>query len=176
MRFIYLSIGVLVAFMVTGSVLAVPGAVAQMSPPAAATSQMAGSYRVVLGFLPAEPFYTAEQVQQEHVTDGMMIVGGATPVPPNAASRPNHHLVFHIFDAAGNAVRGAHVTIAYAPTAGDATGTNVTQVPVVEMQAVGKGPESTHYGNNVTLAPGTYNVMVTVNDSSSTTFVVKATP
>jgi hypothetical protein len=155
---------------------AMPPAEAQMMPPAATTAQMAGPYRVVLGFLPAEPFYTAEQVQQGHLTEGMMVVGGAAPVPPDAASHPNHHLVFHVFDAAGNAVQGARVTIVYASAAGATSAIGPTQLPVVEMQAVGKGPQSTHYGNNVTLPPGTYNVTVTVNGTNSTTFVVKAMP
>jgi hypothetical protein len=158
------------------AVSAISAAEAQMMPPAATTAQMAGPYRVVLGFLPAEPFYTADQVQQGHVTDGMMVVGGAAPVPLNAASHPNHHLVFHIFDAAGNAVQGAHVTIVYASVPGEPSAIGPTQLPVVEMQAVGKGPQSTHYGNNVTLPPGTYDVTVTVNGTNSTTFVVKAMP
>jgi hypothetical protein len=136
---------------------------AQMSPPAAVAAQMAGPYRVVLGLLPAEPFYTADQVRQQHVVDGMVAVAGALPVPPHASAHPNHHLVFHIFDAAGHAVQGAHVTIVYASAPGDANAIAPTHLPVVEMQAAGKGPESTHYGNNVALPPGTYDVTVTVN-------------
>lgn len=139
-----------------------------------AMSQTAGPYRIVLGFMPAEPFYTALQVQQNHVTDGMLVVGGATPVQPDAPSRPNHHLVFHVYDTvSGKALTGAHVTIAFVRSTGAAGGTAV-QVPVVEMQVVGRGPESTHYGNNVTLPPGTYDVTVTVNGENSARFVVKA--
>jgi hypothetical protein len=174
MRYIDRTMGVLLALSAAFSAMA--PADAQMAPPAGVTAQMAGPYRVVLGFLPAEPFVTADQVRAGHVTDGMMVVGGAAPVALNAPSHPNHHLVFHIFDASGHAVQGAHVTISYASVAGDATTIGPTQVPVVEMQAVGKGPESTHYGNNVTLPPGTYDVTVTVNGTNATTFVVKSTP
>jgi hypothetical protein len=36
-------------------------------------------------------------------------------------------------------------------------------VPVVVMQAIGKGPQSTHYGNNVVMRNGNYSITVTVN-------------
>ena len=42
------------------------------------------------------------------------------------------------------------------------------------MQAIGKGPLSTHYGNNVTMPAGRYSVTVTVNDKKAT-FGVTAT-
>ena len=35
------------------------------------------------------------------------------------------------------------------------------------MQAIGKGAESTHYGNNVTMSPGTNFVTVAVNDKKA---------
>jgi len=35
------------------------------------------------------------------------------------------------------------------------------------MQAIGGGPKSTHYGNNVTMPPGRYNVSVTVNNRTA---------
>ena len=37
------------------------------------------------------------------------------------------------------------------------------EVPVVVMQAIGQGPSSTHYGNNVTMPAGRYKITVTVN-------------
>jgi hypothetical protein len=134
------------------------------------TSRTAGPYRIVLGFMPAEPFYTAGQVEARHIKEGMLVVGGAAPVQPGAESHPNHHLVFHVYDAtSGKALTGAHVSIAYRRSGGAAV-----PLPVVEMQVIGKGPESTHYGNNVTLPPGTYDVKVTVNGSHSATFSVKS--
>ena len=42
-----------------------------------------------------------------------------------------------------------------------------TEVPVVVMQAIGKGPASTHYGNNVTMPPGRYKVTVAVNGKTA---------
>jgi hypothetical protein len=59
-------------------------------------------------------------------------------------------------------------------TSAGATADRAMAVPVVEMQAVGKGPASTHDGNNVTLAPGTYTVTVTVNGGPPATFTVTA--
>jgi hypothetical protein len=143
--------------------------------PGTEITQIAGPYRIVLVVLPAEPFYTQAQVAQTHVKDGMVVVGGAAPVPPDDASHPNHHLVVHLYDrATGKAVRGGHVTMTYAPASADSAATSgaSVKVPIVEMQAIGKGPESTHYGNNVTLAPGSYRIAVTAN-GASTSFTVR---
>lgn len=152
----------------TQSVLAdmtgMPGMPGMTGP---STTHVAGPYRIVLVVLPAEPFYTRAQVAKMHVKAGMLIVGGAAPVRLDGTSHPNHHLVVHIYDrATGKVVLGAHVTMTYAK------GGAPKSVPIVEMQAIGKGPGSTHYGNNVTLGPGTYRVGVTVN-GSSTSFVLR---
>jgi hypothetical protein len=36
------------------------------------------------------------------------------------------------------------------------------------MEAVGQGSQSTHYGNNVRMRPGTYDVAVMADDYSTT--------
>jgi hypothetical protein len=41
------------------------------------------------------------------------------------------------------------------------------EVPVVIMQAIGSGPKSTHYGNNVVMPAGTYHVTATVNGNKA---------
>jgi hypothetical protein len=41
-------------------------------------------------------------------------------------------------------------------------------VPVVVMQAIGGGPASTHYGNNVHMPAGAYAVTATVNGTAAT--------
>jgi len=124
-----------------------------------------GPYRIELHVLPAEPFFSKAEVAAKNVKEGMEIEGGAAPVAPDADSHPNHHLVVHVFDKkSGKAVADATVTMSY--VALDAKGkptSAATEVPVVVMQAVGKGAPSTHYGNNVTMAPGRYDVAVTVN-------------
>ncbi|MGA8841676.1 MAG: hypothetical protein WCC70_08150 [Candidatus Aquilonibacter sp.] len=132
-------------------------------------TKVAGPYKLVLQLLPAEPFYTQNQYAKEHPSDGMLVVSGATPVAPDDPSHPNHHLIVHVYDAAsGKAVTNATVTIAYSTASGVQK-----NLPIVEMQAIGKGPQSTHYGNNLNLPDGTYNVTVTANGNAAT-FTVTA--
>ncbi|HTV92365.1 MAG TPA: hypothetical protein VMG98_06580 [Verrucomicrobiae bacterium] len=132
-------------------------------------TKVAGPYKLVLQLLPAEPFYTQDQYAKEHPKDGMLVVGGATPVAPDAPSHPNHHLIVHVYDAAtGKADTNATVTITYASASGASH-----RLPIVEMQAIGKGPQSTHYGNNLYLPDGNYTVTVTANGNTAT-FAVMA--
>lgn len=128
-------------------------------------TKMVGTSRVELYLLPAEPFFSKADVTAKNVKEGMEIEGGAAPVATDANSHPNHHLVVHVFDKkTDQAVTDAAVTMSFVPldAKGKATGAS-NNVPIVIMQAVGKGPASTHYGNNVTMPPGRYNVVVTVN-------------
>jgi hypothetical protein len=128
-------------------------------------TKTAGTYRVELHVLPAEPFFSKADVAAKNVKEGMEIEGGAAPVAPDADSHPNHHLVVHVFDKkTGRVVTDATVTMSVVSL--DASGKPAgapTDVPVVVMQAVGMGPASTHYGNNVTMPAGRYGVTVTVN-------------
>lgn len=124
------------------------------------------AYRVELHVLPAEAFFSKEEVAEKKAKEGMEVEGGATPVALDADSHPNHHLVAHIFRRrTGAVVTDARVTMSFVPVDAKGRPTGApTDVPVVVMQAVGAGPTSTHYGNNVTMAPGRYNVVVNVND------------
>ncbi len=138
-------------------------------------AKTAGPYRIELHVLAAEPFFTKQEIADKHVKEGMQIEGGAAPVPPSADTHPNHHLVVHVFDKrTDKVVTDATVTMSFVAldANGKTTGTPVT-VPVVIMQAIGSGPSSTHYGNNVTMPPGRYTVMVTVNGSNAS-FAVTA--
>ncbi len=133
-------------------------------------SKTVGSYRIELHVLSAEPFYTAEEAKKKHVTMGMLIEGGAAPVQPDAALHPNHHLVVHVFDEkTGHAVTGANVSLNFTPVGADgkSSGDSI-KVPVVIMQAIGMGAEFTHYGNNVMMNPGSYNVLASVNGQTAT--------
>jgi len=135
-------------------------------------TRSAGDYRIELNVLNAEPFAGAGMAMGGSMSGhaGMMVVkGGAAPVEAGAASHPNHHLVVHVYDrASGKAATNADVTIAYVPLDKDgrAAGPQMA-VPVVVMEAMGKGPGSTHYGNNVTMSPGAYRVDVTVNGAKA---------
>jgi len=62
-------------------------------------------------------------------------------------------------------ITNAKVSLAVQPldSKGQPTG-RVQKVPVVMMQMIGKGPETTHYGNNITLPPpGEYRVEAIAN-------------
>jgi hypothetical protein len=143
---------------ICGAVIA--GAVAAHAADVMQT-KTAGAYRVELHVLPAEPFFSKADVAAKNVKEGMEIEGGAAPVAPDADSHPNHHLVVHVFDSkTGQAATDATVTMSFASLK---LGGAPSDVPVVIMQAVGRGPASTHYGNNVTMPPGRYSVTVTVN-------------
>jgi hypothetical protein len=158
--------------------------VALASAPAVVTSAHAkdvmrtktiDGYRVELHVLPAEPFFSKADVAAKQPKEGMEIEGGAAPVMPDAASHPNHHLVVHVFDRkTGQAVTNATVTMHFASLdrKGNPVGSPI-EVPVVVMQAIGKGPSSTHYGNNITMPAGLYKVSVTV-ESSTVDFVFGA--
>jgi len=144
--------------------------------------QKAGSYDLELNLLPAEPFNAPmtgmsgmSGMSQGHAGMTMIAKGGAAPVQMDDPSHPNHHLVVHVHDAATHkVVTDATVTISFTPVDanGNATGP-ATAVPVVMMEASGMGAPSTHYGNNVTMPPGSYRVDVTVN-GAKTSFKVQA--
>ncbi len=128
-------------------------------------TKAAGAYRVELHVMAAEPFFSKQDVVNKSVKEGMEIEGGAAPVALGADSHPNHHLVVHVFDKdTGKVVADAAVTMDFAPLdSASKPGGAPVEVPVVVMQAIGKGPASTHYGNNVTMPAGHYSVTVTVN-------------
>jgi hypothetical protein len=150
-----------------------------LAAPAAAKDVMktktVGAYRIELHVLPAEPFYTADEVTAEHVTTGMVIQSGAVPVKPDADTHPNHHLVVHVFDRkTGQAITDAKVSLSFEPLGrGNKPAGASVEVPVVNMQAIGQGPKSTHYGNNVVMPAGSYRVIATVN-GEKTVFQVAA--
>jgi hypothetical protein len=115
---------------------------------------------IQLHVLPAEPFFTKDQVSAGKAKEGMLIMGGAKPLPPDAESKPNSHLVVHVFDAlTDKAITNAKVKMSYQAGQSD----RPVDVPVVVMQAIGKGEQSTHYGNNVSLPDGPLTISLIVN-------------
>ncbi len=113
-----------------------------------------GPYSITLKVLPAEAFTGKDA---EMVRDG-----GAQPVTLGSDEMPNHHLVVFV-KKGSEPVEDADVTIRYHQTDGEADAW--TDLPVVRMHVAGKSLATTHYGNNVHLAPGPYEVRVTVNGS-----------
>jgi len=83
----------------------------------------------------------------------------------NGAGHPNHHLVVFI-KKDGKPVEDAQVAMAYRESGRK----EWRELPVARMHVAGKGAETTHYGNNVYLAPGKYEVRVTVARVTSATF------
>ena len=124
-----------------------------------------GDKRIELHVLPPEPFFTKDQVSAGKASEGMLIMGGAAPVAPDADAHPNHHLVIHIFDMkTAKAITDAKVKMTFQSLdeEGRQTGSPV-DVPIVVMQAIGKGEQSTHYGNNVVLPDGPLTISLVVN-------------
>lgn len=135
--------------------------------PAAAHAQtvvktaMAGSYSVTLRVLPAESFAGPHAAMARDA--------GAQPDLLSAAVHPNHHLVAFV-KKAGKPVEDAKVSIGYRETS-PKKGSWIA-LPVVRMHVKGKSLATTHYGNNVKLAPGHYDVRVSVNGSKPATFSI----
>jgi hypothetical protein len=124
-----------------------------------------GPLRVELQLQAAEPLFSREDLAAKNITKGMEIVRGSAPVMPDAASHPNHLLILHVFNrSTGEAVTNATVTMRVGPVDDNGHGVGAqVDVPVVVMQAIGQGPSSTRFGNNVTLPAGHYQVYATVN-------------
>lgn len=120
---------------------------------------MAGSYSVTLKVLPAESF----------VGPGadMAWDGGAKAVTLNGSKHPNHHLVAFV-QKNGKPVEKGRVAIRYRMLAPKKTGWK--SLPVARMHVMGKGPETTHYGNNLMLPAGSYEARVSVNGSPAAVF------
>lgn len=114
----------------------------------------AGKYSINLKVLPAEGFMGADAP--------MVRDAGAMAEAVNGPKHPNHHMVVFIKDN-GQPVEHAHVKISY--RMGN-TG-KWWKLPVVRMHVKGKGLATTHYGNNVMLKPGDYEVMVKVNGKTA---------
>ena len=124
-----------------------------------------GDMRIELQILPAEPFFTADEVTTKKVKEGMLIISGAEPLALEDSAHPNRHLVVHVFNAkSGKAITTAKVSMKFQQidVKGKSTG-DLIDVPIVNMQIIGKGIESTHYGNNVVMPEGSYSVIVVVN-------------
>lgn len=117
-------------------------------------TQKAGEYTITLRVLPPESF-TGMNAQ-------MVRDGGDEPVLKNGPSHPNHHLVAFIKQD-GKALEAGRVMIEYRSQAG----AEWTKVPVVRMHIKGKGLKSTHFGNNINMKGGKYEVRVTVNGSTA---------
>ncbi len=138
--------------LVLSSVLLSGMAAAAFHAGAISESTKAGPFTVTLKVLPAESFTGSGAA--------MVRDGGARAVTLHSRLRPDRHLVVFV-RRNGKPVKHARVTIRYrrVQNGGQAWKT----LPVVRMHVAGKGLATTHYGNNVNLLPGRYEVEVSVN-------------
>lgn len=112
----------------------------------------AGTYSVTLKVLPAESFTGPKAAMTRDA--------GAMPNVLNGPEHPNHHLVTFI-KKGGKPVENAIVQIRY--RSGSWKMGKWMTLPVVRMHVTGKSLATTHYGNNVNLPAGKYEVRVIVN-------------
>ena len=120
-----------------------------------------GPYEVTLEILPPETF------RGDH--PAMAWDGGFRPVRIDGPKHPNHHMVVFV-KRNGEPVEYAAVDIRFRP-AGEPDA-SWTSLPVARMHDARKGRQTTHFGNNVDLAAGSYAVAVDVDGSTPTTLHV----
>lgn len=144
-----------------GAVLASPVSASAASPIQSVTKHV-GNSTVTVKLLPAETF---THVVSPSTRGEMDVLGG--PGHPVPASKANYHLVVFVRHD-GQPVTDAKVNIRYRLKAPRHAAWR--KVPVVRMDIAGKGISTTHYGNNVLLKPGKYDVDVEVNDNPAKHF------
>jgi hypothetical protein len=122
----------------------------------------AGDYSLTLKVLPAESFAGPHA---EMARDG-----GAKASMLDGPGHPNHHMVVFI-KKGDKPVEQATVSITYRKVGQKSMDWSV--LPVTRMHVKGKGLATTHFGNNLFLAPGSYEARVIVNGSRPALFHFK---
>lgn len=118
-------------------------------------SRHVGKWTITVNLLPAQSF---THVVKRSTRGEMYLRGGrGHPLP---ASRANHQLVVFL-QHDGYPATHANVRLWYQLEKRRHAGWH--KVPVVRMEVAGKGTKTMHYGNNVLLTPGMYDVSVSVN-------------
>lgn len=122
----------------------------------------------------------AESVSQTKIVDGctvtlrvlppesydgphsaMISAGGAAPYALDSAIKPTHHMVVFL-SKDGKPIEQAHVQIGYRLES-ESGHSSWHWMQVNRMYARGAGAASMHFGNNLVLAAGKYEVMVKAN-------------
>lgn len=128
-------------------------------------------YTINLKLLPAEPFVAKSKAKVPDNAGAMVNGSGAMPMKKGGPGNPNHHLVVFI-SRNGKPVEHAHVKMSYRMKGSSKW--SMTKLPVTRMWVAGHGEKTTHYGNNVHLDPGMYQVQVTVNGKAKADFHLSA--
>ena len=152
----YLRVSLLMALSFAFASLLVPRADAAQN---ISETAMAGPYSVTLKVLPAESFSGPKAA--------MVRDNGSEPNLLNGPMHPNHHMVAFV-SKSGKPMENAKVAIRYRSLSSKMN--KWMTLPVARMHVAGKGPATTHYGNNLMLAPGDYQVRVTVDGSKPAMF------
>jgi hypothetical protein len=122
----------------------------------------ASRYSVTLKVLPPESFNGPKAA--------MVRDGGAEPNKLKGPEHPNHHMVAFVKED-GKPVEHTTVDISYRDLSSRMS--EWRALPMVRMHVAGHGLATTHYGNNVRLARGRYEVRVTVDGSGPAIFRFK---
>jgi hypothetical protein len=126
-------------------------------------SLVAGPYTLTLRVGPPLRLWSPKQASTMHPRDGDIILLSTTATGSTAT--PNHHLDLHIaLRTLGNVITNVVVAITITTPAG----TVVQRVPIATMQGVGKGSSDIHFGNNISLQPGRYRIVVQVKRTTAT--------
>ncbi len=138
---------------------------ATTAKPAAAPIKLTANtktYKLELQVVPTVKISTPADVKAGTAKDGEVLVRGIAASPKDAAS--TRHLELRVYSLDKNAlVTDATVSISMIDT-----GRKLVVVPIAVMNGIAPGAADTHYGNNVSMAAGTYTVDVTVNGEKST--------
>jgi hypothetical protein len=152
----------------TVSLLDAGSARAAMKPVTAKAD--AGPYALTLTIGPMEPMYTPQQVKSKHIktgevmVSGTMVMGGSGGMAGMSGPMPNHHLEVHVLQrATGKTVTKAVVGITIRTSAGKL----LEHLPIAVMYGIAQGPRDTHFGNNVALKNGNYQIQVQVNQAKT---------
>ncbi|HLJ58140.1 MAG TPA: hypothetical protein VKZ50_00225 [bacterium] len=124
-------------------------------------------FRLMLQIGPMETMYSKADAAKMHPTTGEIMVGGAMAMSggamigqTGAMTTDTRHLEVHVASlATGKVTTDATCQITVTNEA-----TKASQVvPIAMMYGVKEGTSDWHYGNNVSMAPGSYTVKVVVN-------------
>ena len=118
-------------------------------------------YRLDLLIGPTEKMFSPAEAAAQHPTTGEVMVSGEMSMMGMSMDMGDtRHLEVHVFTLdKGEIVADAKVAIAVTST----NPKKVEDVSVAKMYGVKEGRSDTHYGNDVSLPPGSYTVVVIVN-------------
>ena len=122
-------------------------------------------YRLELQIGPTEKMFRAAEVAATHPTEGEMMVGGGMSMMGMSMDMGDtRHLEVHVYALDnGKIATDANVAIIVTNTGSK----KVEDVATAKMYGIKEGPSDTHYGNNVSLPPGSYGIAVTVNGETA---------